>query len=43
MYDQPIDKGLDHYVMMSGFYIRHNTASGLQCFAFGILLVPVFW
>jgi len=40
MYDQPIDKGLDHYVMMSGFYIRHNTGIGLQCFAFGILLVP---
>jgi uncharacterized membrane protein SpoIIM required for sporulation len=26
--------------MMAGFYIRHNTGIGLQCFALGIAVVP---
>jgi uncharacterized membrane protein SpoIIM required for sporulation len=25
---------------MAGFYIQHNTGIGLQCFAFGVLVVP---
>ncbi len=40
MYEQPVNKSLDHYVSMSGFYIMHNTGIGLQCFAYGILLIP---
>ncbi len=40
MYDEPLDASLDHYVMMSSFYIRHNTGIGLQCFAYGILIIP---
>lgn len=43
MYDQRIDASLDHYVMMSGFYIMHNTGIGLQCFAYGILLIPCLY
>src|SRR6056297_352705 len=40
MYEQPIKGSLDHYVPMAGFYIMHNTGIGLQCFAYGILIVP---
>jgi uncharacterized membrane protein SpoIIM required for sporulation len=40
MYEQRIDGSLEHYVFMSGFYIQHNTGIGLQCFAYGILLIP---
>jgi uncharacterized membrane protein SpoIIM required for sporulation len=40
MYDRPLVGSLDHYVTMAGFYIRHNTGIGLQCFAFGVLLIP---
>ena len=40
MYDQPLEGSLDHYVQMSGFYIMHNTGIGLQCFAYGILIIP---
>ena len=40
MYDQPIVGSLDHYVPMAGFYIMHNTGIGLQCFAYGILIIP---
>lgn len=40
MYDQPINASLDHYVSMAGFYIMHNTGIGLQCFAYGILIIP---
>ena len=25
---------------MAGFYIQHNTGIGLQCFAWGLLVVP---
>jgi uncharacterized membrane protein SpoIIM required for sporulation len=27
-------------VVMAAFYIKHNTGIGLQCFAFGILIIP---
>lgn len=40
MYEKPISTSLDHYVSMSGFYIRHNTSIGLKCFAYGILIIP---
>ncbi len=40
MYEQPISGSLDHYVPMAGFYIMHNTGIGLQCFAYGILIIP---
>ncbi|TVP97984.1 MAG: stage II sporulation protein M [Planctomycetaceae bacterium] len=40
MYEEPIHGSLDHYVTMAGFYIKHNTGIGLQCFAFGVLLIP---
>lgn len=43
MYDQRIDGSLNHYVTMSGFYIMHNTGIGLQCFAYGILLIPCLY
>ncbi|TWT84522.1 hypothetical protein CA13_60010 [Planctomycetes bacterium CA13] len=40
MYEKPLSGSLDHYVTMAGFYINHNTGIGLQCFAFGILIIP---
>jgi uncharacterized membrane protein SpoIIM required for sporulation len=40
MYAEPLEGSLDHYVQMAGFYIMHNTGIGLQCFAFGILIIP---
>lgn len=40
MYAEPVQGSLDHYVQMAGFYIMHNTGIGLQCFAFGILIIP---
>ncbi len=40
MYERPLAGSLDHYVQMSGFYIMHNTGIGLQCFAYGILIIP---
>ena len=40
MYEKPLSGSLDHYVIMAGYYIQHNTGIGLQCFAFGILILP---
>ncbi len=40
MYEKPVSGSLDHYISMAGFYIMHNTGIGLQCFAFGILIIP---
>jgi len=40
MYSKPIAGSLDSYILMAGFYIRHNTGIGLQCFALGILIIP---
>ncbi|MEZ6087067.1 MAG: stage II sporulation protein M [Pirellulaceae bacterium] len=39
-FDQEISAGFEHYMMMSSFYIRHNTGIGLKCFAYGILIIP---
>lgn len=43
MYDEKVTGSLQHYVGMSGFYIMHNTGIGLQCFAYGILLIPCLY
>jgi uncharacterized membrane protein SpoIIM required for sporulation len=40
MYETPLPGSLDHYVPMAGYYIMHNTGIGLQCFAYGILIIP---
>ena len=40
MYEKPLSGSFEHYVTMSGYYIQHNTAIGLRCFAYGILLIP---
>ena len=42
-FDQPLNANLSHYVVMSGFYIQHNTGIGLRCFAWGILIVPCLY
>jgi len=39
-FDKPLDRNFDQYVMMAGFYIKHNTSIGLQCFALGPLILP---
>ncbi len=39
-FERPLAGSLDHYVSMAGYYIKHNTGIGLQCFAFGVLLIP---
>jgi uncharacterized membrane protein SpoIIM required for sporulation len=41
MYKDPI-QGRDPSVspLMASFYIRHNTSIGLQCFAYGLLVIP---
>lgn len=38
-FDEPLDASMEHYLVMSGFYIKHNASIGLQCFASGILLL----
>jgi uncharacterized membrane protein SpoIIM required for sporulation len=41
MYENPIDgRDGDTDMAMAGFYQRHNTSIGLQCFAWGLLVVP---
>ncbi|MEM6688202.1 MAG: stage II sporulation protein M, partial [Planctomycetota bacterium] len=40
MYEEPLQGSMSHYVPMAGFYIWNNTGIGLQCFAYGILLLP---
>jgi uncharacterized membrane protein SpoIIM required for sporulation len=39
-FDKPLDRNFNEYVMMAGFYIKHNTSIGLQCFALGPLILP---
>jgi uncharacterized membrane protein SpoIIM required for sporulation len=39
-FDKPLDGNFDQYVMMAGYYIKHNTSIGLQCFALGPLILP---
>lgn len=43
MYEMPLEGSLDHYVPMAGFYIMHNAGIGLQCFAYGILILPCLY
>lgn len=40
MYEESIEGNVEHYVMMSSFYIKHNTGIGLACFGSGILILP---
>jgi uncharacterized membrane protein SpoIIM required for sporulation len=43
MYEKPIDgalRGGDENLFMAGFYTQHNTSIGLQCFAWGLLVIP---
>jgi uncharacterized membrane protein SpoIIM required for sporulation len=43
MYEDPIDgtrRSGDTNMLMAGFYTQHNTGIGLQCFAWGLLVVP---
>ena len=44
MYQNPID-GRDPQAdyAMAGFYIQHNTGIGLECFAFGLFVLPGLW
>jgi uncharacterized membrane protein SpoIIM required for sporulation len=39
-FDKPLAGNFDRYVTMSGYYIKHNTSIGLQCFALGPLILP---
>ena len=39
-FDKPLERNFNEYVMMAGFYIKHNTSIGLQCFALGPLILP---
>lgn len=43
MYEHPIDGSVrsgEENAGMAGFYINHNAGIGLQCFAFGLLVIP---
>lgn len=43
MYKDPIDgsrRDGDENMAMAGFYTQHNTSIGLQCFAWGLLVIP---
>ncbi|MEO1617100.1 MAG: stage II sporulation protein M [Planctomycetota bacterium] len=39
-FEKPLDVAPETYAARAAFYIKHNTGIGLQCFAYGILLVP---
>jgi uncharacterized membrane protein SpoIIM required for sporulation len=39
-FEKPLAVDPDEYSARAAFYIRHNTSIGLQCFAYGILLIP---
>ncbi len=39
-FDKPLAGNFNQYVLMAGFYIKHNTSIGLQCFALGPLILP---
>jgi len=45
MYEKPIggpDRGGDMNALMAAYYTQHNAGIGLQCFAWGLLVVPGF-
>lgn len=39
-FQKPLAVDPDSYTARAAFYIKHNTGIGLQCFAYGILLIP---
>jgi uncharacterized membrane protein SpoIIM required for sporulation len=39
-FKKPLEVNPREYSARAAFYIKHNTSIGLQCFAYGILLVP---
>lgn len=39
-FKQPLAADPNGYSARAAFYIKHNTGIGLQCFAYGILLIP---
>ncbi|QDV82463.1 stage II sporulation protein M [Planctomycetes bacterium TBK1r] len=39
-FKEPLAVRPEEYTARAAFYIRHNTGIGLQCFAYGILLIP---
>ena len=39
-FKKPMAVNPDEYTARAAFYIKHNTGIGLQCFAYGILLIP---
>ncbi|MEM6472489.1 MAG: stage II sporulation protein M [Planctomycetota bacterium] len=39
-FEQPLAADPESYSARAAFYIQHNTGIGLQCFAYGILLLP---
>ncbi len=45
MYAEPIGTQVnqEHYIMMSAYYIQHNTSIGLRCFGAGILILPCLY
>ena len=42
-FDRPFQDGSAFYIQKAAWYIRHNTGIGLQCFAWGILLIPCLY
>ncbi|MCC9603802.1 stage II sporulation protein M [Stieleria sp. JC731] len=40
---EPLNVAPEEYSARAAFYIRHNTGIGLQCFAWGILLIPCLY
>lgn len=41
MYNEPIgSSSRSNYLLAAGFYIKHNTGIGLQCYALGPLVLP---
>ncbi|MCD0461123.1 stage II sporulation protein M [Roseiconus lacunae] len=42
-FSEPLNVAPEEYSARAAFYIRHNTGIGLQCFAWGILLVPCLY
>lgn len=39
-FEEPLSVAPQEYSARAAFYIKHNTGIGLQCFAYGILLIP---
>ena len=39
-FQEPLAVSPEEYSARAAFYIKHNTGIGLQCFAYGILLIP---